>query len=111
MARRFTATGERYDAPGHATTYTAELVEGPDHIVTREHTWTDRFGPVPGTHYVAYTCTCGGRYRTYERPHSQHLDALQHHASPEAREAHEAAEAADRAVILRTLGMDEEEAR
>lgn len=103
--RRFHDTEPvRYQSGDQDEVRTAELVEGPDHVVTREWHWYHHFGPVPGQHAVTYTCTCGGYSLEYERPASRHLDSLRHFASTEERAAFEAEHAERQARILRQLG-------
>lgn len=81
--RRFRSTGERIDgASSHI--FTAEFVQDSGHIITREHTWSDRFGPVLGSHFTEYRCSCGADFGIGERPHSSHLDALHRDRTGEA---------------------------
>lgn len=107
-ATRFTSQGERYLPDDHATVYTATLELGEGHTITREHTWADRFGPVPGSHHVAYTCTCGAYTlgQGPQGPRSSDLAELHHFADAAERTAFEQHEADHLARILRALGHE-----
>jgi hypothetical protein len=105
---RFRNTREQYDSAAHATHYfaTAEVAEG--HTVTREHIWMNHYGPVPGSHYTTYRCTCGAEYVSRDgRPTAAAAAELRHFNSAAELEAYQAEEAEARARILRSLGMAE----
>lgn len=102
---RFREVQVTYQSDAHASTYIAVAVLAPRHVVVREHSWADRFGPVPGTHFTEYTCSCGatatGRHITGS-PRSSDLAELDH--DPVSRAASEAADAVVRDRIAAILG-------
>lgn len=101
---RFQTTGEEYLPGDHANVITAVAEVEPGHTVTRTWAWMDHYGPVPGSHYTEYRCTCGGRFNTTVRPHGSHLANIRHFADEAERLAFEAEEAAMLERIMRQLG-------
>ncbi len=106
---RFTKTKTTHDGGGHVEHYTLDLGNG--HVVTREdhidRLGAGRKGRAASVSVVrVLNCTCGGHLGFGGLTVAEDLSHLPHFDSPEAKAAYDAGVEAQRARILKNLGME-----